>query len=164
MFLILCYYCFKLPRLFLSCPVLYILPLFLLTRVSLTEVRLMIRFRRFLSSCFRREQTACWRHCNSAFYCHHSSAEQLALWDLPISKMNYEQTNYSCEMLKWNRYSASIRNIPQKSLYLGIFLSQYTSDFISTIVSLWDLLLFFQLSARAQLWVLRKAFGFTAIT
>lgn len=53
----------------------------------------MIRFGRFLSSCFQREQTACWRHCNSAFYCHHSSAAPLALRDLTISKMNCAQTN-----------------------------------------------------------------------
>lgn len=85
-------YCFKHPRTFL-CPLLFILPLFLLMHVSfLTEVRLVIRFRLFLSLCFQGEQTACWMHCNSAFYCHHSSAAQLALQDLTISKINYVQT------------------------------------------------------------------------
>lgn len=85
--------CLKVPRLSFSCPVLFSLPLLLLMHVSfLTEVRRVIRFGRFLSLCFQGEQTAGWRHCNSAFYCHHSSAAQLALQDLTLSKINYVQT------------------------------------------------------------------------
>lgn len=43
---------------------------------KLSEVR-QHSLRTILSLCFQGEQTAFWRHCNSAFYCHHSSALQL---------------------------------------------------------------------------------------
>lgn len=48
----------------------------------------MIRFRQSLSLCLPGDQTVCWRHCNSAFYCHHSSATQLAFQDITTSEMN----------------------------------------------------------------------------
>lgn len=168
MVLILSCCCFKLPRWSFSCPVLFVLPFFLLTHVSfLNEVRLMIRFGRLLSSCFQGEQTACWRHCNSAFYCHHSSADLVrsnySKDELCTNQCDWNNCIYSCA--GWNKTGrAPPLETNPVNLPIQVFFCQDTSHFVHTLFGLQVLQLFFQLSDRSQLWFVRKAVGFIGIT